>query len=414
MRFEFTIARRLFGVRDDARRISRPALRIAMWGVAVGLAVMLLSVFIVLGFKTEIRDKAIGFGGHIQVLNTQTLFTGESQPVVVDELLMHRLGRTDGVRHVQRFAVRAGMLKTDAAFQGVVVRGVGEEYDTTFLASHLKGGRLPHFVSDKATNEILVSSRTASALGLEVGSRVYAYFFSGQLKARRFDVVGIYETHLRDFDENFVFTGLRTVVQLNDWEDDQCSGVELLTSDFEQLQPVADRVAAIVNRTSDRNGDVYTSATLRELYPGIFTWLSLLDTNVYVILILMISLSIFTMTSGLLIIILERTNFIAVMKSLGASNTQLRRVFLYFATFIIGRGMMIGNIIGLGLALAEQQWGFVRLDADTYYVDTVPVLISWPMVAAVNVATLVLSVAMLIVPTYLVARIHPARVMRFE
>ncbi len=414
MRFEFTIARRLFGVRDDARRISRPALRIAMWGVAVGLAVMLLSVFIVLGFKTEIRDKAIGFGGHIQVLNTQTLFTGESQPVVVDELLMHRLGRTDGVRHVQRFAVRAGMLKTDAAFQGVAVRGVGEEYDTTFLASHLKGGRLPHFVSDKATNEILVSSRTASALGLEVGSRVYAYFFSGQLKARRFDVVGIYETHLRDFDENFVFTGLRTVVQLNDWEDDQCSGVELLTSDFEQLQPVADRVAAIVNRTSDRNGDVYTSATLRELYPGIFTWLSLLDTNVYVILILMISLSIFTMTSGLLIIILERTNFIAVMKSLGASNTQLRRVFLYFATFIIGRGMMIGNIIGLGLALAEQQWGFVRLDADTYYVDTVPVLISWPMVAAVNVATLVLSVAMLIVPTYLVARIHPARVMRFE
>ncbi len=414
MRFEFTIARRLFGVRDDARRISRPALRIAMWGVAVGLAVMLLSVFIVLGFKTEIRDKAIGFCGHIQVLNTQTLFTGESQPVVVDELLMHRLGRTDGVRHVQRFAVRAGMLKTDAAFQGVAVRGVGEEYDTTFLASHLKGGRLPHFVSDKATNEILVSSRTASALGLEVGSRVYAYFFSGQLKARRFDVVGIYETHLRDFDENFVFTGLRTVVQLNDWEDDQCSGVELLTSDFEQLQPVADRVAAIVNRTSDRNGDVYTSATLRELYPGIFTWLSLLDTNVYVILILMISLSIFTMTSGLLIIILERTNFIAVMKSLGASNTQLRRVFLYFATFIIGRGMMIGNIIGLGLALAEQQWGFVRLDADTYYVDTVPVLISWPMVAAVNVATLVLSVAMLIVPTYLVARIHPARVMRFE
>jgi lipoprotein-releasing system permease protein len=414
VRFEFTIARRLFGVRDDARRISRPALRIAMWGVAVGLAVMLLSVFIVLGFKTEIRDKAIGFGGHIQVLNTQTLFTGESQPVVVDELLMHRLGRTDGVRHVQRFAVRAGMLKTDAAFQGVAVRGVGEEYDTTFLASHLKGGRLPHFVSDKATNEILVSSRTASALGLEVGSRVYAYFFSGQLKARRFDVVGIYETHLRDFDENFVFTGLRTVVQLNDWEDDQCSGVELLTSDFEHLQPVADRVAAIVNRTSDRNGDVYTSATLRELYPGIFTWLSLLDTNVYVILILMISLSIFTMTSGLLIIILERTNFIAVMKSLGASNTQLRRVFLYFATFIIGRGMMIGNIIGLGLALAEQQWGFVRLDADTYYVDTVPVLISWPMVAAVNVATLVLSVAMLIVPTYLVARIHPARVMRFE
>lgn len=414
MRFEFSIARRLFGERDDARRISRPAVRIAVWGVAVGLAVMLLSVFIVLGFKNEIRDKAIGFGGHIQVLNTQTLFTGEAEPVVVDELLMHKLQRLPGITHVQRFANRAGMLKTDAAFQGIVLRGVAEEYDTLFLTSHLREGRMPRFSATETTNEVLVSARQASLLGLQVGSRVYAYFFSGQLKARRFEVVGIYETHLRDFDDAFVFTALHSVVKLNEWEDDQCSGAELLTADYERVDDAAASVAALINRTADRNGDVYTSATLAELHPGIFTWLSLLDTNVYVILVLMIGISLFTMTSGLLIIILERTNFIAVMKSLGATNTQLRRVFLSFAALIIGRGLLFGNIIGLGLALAEQQWGFVHLDPATYYVDAVPVLISWPLVIAINAATLIISLIVLVVPTYLVARIHPAQVMRFE
>ncbi|MBQ7443107.1 MAG: ABC transporter permease [Bacteroidaceae bacterium] len=414
MRFEFTIARRLFGERTDARRISRPAVRIAVWGVAVGLAVMLLSVFIVRGFKREIRAKAIGFGGHIQVMNTQTLFTGEASPVVVGDSLMRQLRSLPAVTHVQRFANRTGLFKTEGAFQGIVLRGVGEEYDTLFLAAHLLAGRMPRFSSTEAANEVLISSRQAATLGLDVGSRVFAYFFAGELKARRFDVVGIYQTHLRDFDDAFAFTALATVVRLNGWEDDQCSGAELLTADYDDIDATATAVATLVNRTADRNGDIYTSATLAELHPGIFSWLSLLDTNVYVILVLMIGISIFTMTSGLLIIILERTNFIAVMKSMGATNTQLRRVFLAFAALIIGRGMLMGNAIGLALALAQQQWGIVHLDPATYYVDAVPVSISWLHVAAINAATLTLSLAVLIVPTYLVARIHPARVMRFD
>lgn len=385
-----------------------------MWGVAVGLAVMLLSVFIVLGFKSEIRNKAIGFGGHIQVMNIQTLFTGESHPVVMDGLLMHKLERLPGITHVQRYAIRAGMLKTDAAFHGIILRGVAEEYDTLFLHQHMQEGRLPRFSASEPCNEILVSRRQADVLGLEVGSRVYAYFFSDRLKARRFDVVGVYETHLRDFDDAIVFAALSTVVQLNDWDDDQCSGAELLTADYEHVDASAAAVTAFINRSEDHNGDVYTSATLAEIHPGIFTWLSLLDTNVYVILALMIGISLFTMTSGLLIIILERTNFIAVMKSLGATDTQLRSVFLAFAALIIGRGLVIGNVLGLGLALAEQQWGFVHLDPATYYVDAVPVLISWPLVLVINVVTLLVSLLVLIVPSYLVARIHPARVMRFE
>lgn len=414
VRFEFSIARRLFGHRDDTRRISQPAVQIALWGVAVGLAVMLLSVFIVLGFKGEIRQKAIGFGGHIQVLNMQTLFTGEPEPIFVDSLLLSRLERIHGITHAQRFATRTGLFKTETAFQGIALRGVAEEYDTTFLASHLLRGQLPHFTARENSNDVLVSARTASQLGLDVGSRVYAYFFANELKARRFNVVGIYETHLRDFDETFVFCSLRTVTQLNSWEEGQCTGAELQTADFDALDATAMSVASFINRTQDRYGETYSSATVRELYPGIFTWLSLLDTNVYVILILMIGISVFTMTSGLLIIILERTNFIAVMKSVGATNGQLRLVFLSFATFIIGRGLIIGNILGVGLALAQKHFALVHLDPATYYVDAVPVAFSWTYVLLINVATLVISVAVLVIPSYLVARIHPAQVMRFE
>ena len=416
MRFELSIARRLFGERDDARRISRPAVRIAMWGVAVGLAVMLLSVFIVIGFKNEIRDKAMGFASHIQVQNVQTLFGGESAPVVVDKLFMHHLSRLPGIAHVQRYADKAGMLKTDDAFKGIVLRGVAEEYDTTFLASHLVAGSVPHFAASASDNDndILLSARTARELGLEVGARVYAYFFAEQVKARRFRVAGIYETHLRDFDDAFVFASLHTAQQLSDWEADQCSGAELKVTDVDLLDETAASVVAAVNRREDAYGEIYSSATVRELYPSLFSWLALLDTNVYVILILMIGISIFTMTSGLLIIILERTNFIAAMKSLGATDMQLRRVFLSFAALIILRGLLIGNVLGLGLTFVQQHFGLIHLDPDTYYVDTVPLTISWPLVIAINVVTLVLSVLMLIVPSHLVARVHPARVMRFE
>lgn len=385
-----------------------------MWGVAVGLAVMLLTVFIVIGFKQEIRGKAIGFGGHIQVMNMETLFGGEQQPVIVDSALMQQLSSLDGVAHVQRFGTQAGMLKTDNNFRGVVLRGVAEEYDTTFLSAHLLRGSLPHFSATKSTMDILISARTASLLGVDVDSHVAAYFFTKSLKARRFRVAGIYQTHLRDFDENIVFTALRTVAQIASWEDKQCSGAELLVDDFDNLQAPADAVVAAVNRHEDANGAVYTSATVQELYPGIFTWLSLLDTNVYVILLLMICISIFTMASGLLIIILERTNFIAVMKSLGASNGQLRIIFLCFAAMLVGRGLLLGNIIGLSLALAQQYLGLVHLDPATYYVDTVPIIISWPLVIAINVATMFISVAVMVIPTYMVSRIHPARVMRFE
>ena len=414
MRVEFSIARRLFSHRDDTRRISRPAVVIAMWGVAVGLAVMILSVCIILGFKGEIRNKVIGFGGHIQVINYQSLYTAEPQPIAVDSALMHRLAELPGVKHVQRFATKTGMLKTEQAFKGISLRGLGTDYDTTFLAHHLIEGRLPRVEGDSVSNEIAISELIAGELGLECGDRVFAYFFSENVKARRYRIVGIYQTHLREFDNTWIFTDLSGVQRLGGWQSDQVTGAELLVSDFDQLEGVTATVAALVNRTQDAYSSTYSTHHIQELYPGIFSWLSLLDTNVYVILVLMVGLSLFTMTAGLLIIILERTTFIAIMKSIGTTNSQLRLIFLHFAALLIGRGLLLGNVLGVGLALLQQQVGVVHLDPATYYVDVVPIHISWPLVVLLNVATLVITLFVLILPSFLVARIEPARVMRFE
>ena len=398
----------------DQQRISRPAVTIAQWGVAVGLAVMILSVCIIIGFKGEVRAKVVGFGGHIEVINYESLYSPEAQPIAVDGLLLHQLERRPGIRHAQRFCTKTGMLKTEAAFKGVVLRGVAEEYDTTFLSHHLVEGRLPHFSDSLQSGEVCISRLMANELGLKAGDRVYAYFFSESVKARRFTVIGIYESHLREFDNTLVFTDLLTPQKLAGWESDQCSGAELLVEDFERLDATTLAVADALNRTQDAYGATRSVHSIRELYPALFSWLALLDTNVYVILGLMIGLSLFTMTAGLLIIILERTNFIAVMKSLGASNSHLRHIFLYFAAMLVGRGMLWGNVLGLGLALLQQQTGLVRLDPATYYVSSVPIQIPWLLILLLNVATMMITLIVLILPTYLISHIHPARVMRFE
>lgn len=425
MHFELSIARRLYGLRSEGRRISYPVVTIAMWGVAVGLAVMILSVCIILGFKDEIRQKVVGFGGHVELLNLESLTSSEAQPIVVDTALFQRLMGNENVAHVQRFATKTGMFKTNDAFKGFFLRGFAEEYDTTFLAQHLIEGRLPRFTAATSyhdttatapvrPNEIAISALIARTLGLKVGDKVYAYFFSEQVKARRFLIVGVYQTHLREFDNNFVYTDLTTVQRLNGWASDQCAGAELYLKDYRRLQEGTHSIAQMMDHTQDHYGATYTTHSVEELYPGLFSWLSLLDTNVYVILVLMLLLSLFTMTAGLLIIILERTNFIAVMKSLGATNGQVRRIFLFFAAMLVGRGLLLGDILGIGLALVQQQCGVVHLDPAYYYIDSVPVQFSWPIIVLLNVATLLITVLVLIVPSFLVARVHPARVMRFE
>lgn len=414
MNYNLFIARRLYRSADNKRRVSRPAISIATAGIALGLAVMIVSVCVVLGFKHEVMSKVTGFGSHIQVVNLQSLQMAESQPIRFPQPVVDELKSVRGVKHMQRYCEKAGMLKTDEAFRGVMLRGVGEEYDTTFLASHMVAGRIQAFSNKKQTNKILISQMLASQLRVGVGDRLYAYFFDDGVRARRFSIEGIYQTHMSEFDKNLVFTDLYACQKLAGWESVQYSGMEISVDDFTQLDRIGYDVAMALREHNDPDGAYYSANTIRKLYPNIFLWLSLLDTNVWVILALMVAVAAFTMISGLLIIILERTNFVGIMKALGATNGELRCLFLYFGVFIIGRALIIGNVIGLGLVGLQQYTGLVHLDPDTYYVDSVPMQINWLYIVLINIGTLLISVMVLIIPSYVVSHIHPAKSIRFE
>ena len=414
MNFAWFMARRLYG-QGEGRRASQSAIAIATAGVAVGLAVMIIAISVVLGFKAEVQNRAAGIGSHIQILNYQTNYTAEPQPIVINDSLTRVLRAVPGVANVQRFCMKSGMLKTEESFQGVAFRGIDEDYDLSFLRSCLLEGTIAHpFSAKENTGRIVISQMMARELHLSVGSRVYAYFFDNTLRARRFTVEAIYATNLENFDSRLVFCDYKTVHQLSGYEADQSSGAEVNVADLKQLDPVLAMVNDVVNHRQDSYGAYYTAPSVKELNPQIFAWLDLLDINVLVILLLMVAVAGFTTISGLLIIILERTQFIGVMKALGSSNRSLRHLFIYYAVFIIGRGMLVGNLLGLGLCLLQQHVGLVHLDASTYYVDQVPILLSWPMIVLVNVLTFVVATAALILPSFVVSHIHPARSIRFE
>lgn len=415
MNLPLFIARRIYSANDARQKVGRPAMRIATAGVAIGLAVMLVSVSVVFGFKHTIRDKVVGFGSHITVANFMSLHGRDTRPICIDDSMMAVLRSIDGVKHVQRYAVKQGILKTDSDFLGVAFKGIAEEYDTTFIHDNLVNGSIPMFSDSIGHNKILVSKIMADRLRLKTGDKVFAYFIDNNgVRARRFTVSGVYQTNLSKFDEAICFTDLYTTVRLNGWETGQTGGAELTVNNFDDINAVEENLVKKVNRTIDRYGETYSSETVQDSNPQIFTWLDLLDLNVWIILALMLCVAGFTMISGLLIIILERTAMIGVLKALGTRNDTVRKTFLWFAVFIIGKGMLIGNIVGLGLIALQKLTGVVKLDAATYYVDTVPVELNVPAILLLNAATLIVSVFVLIAPSYLASKVRPAKSMRYE
>ena len=415
MNLPLFLSRKIYGQQDEGREVSRPAIRIAMLGVAIGLAVMIVTVSVVLGFKHTIRDKVVGFGSHIQVQNVMSAGSTTPFSVCIGDSMMQVLQGIEGVKHVERYAMTQGILKTEDEFLGVMFKGVGQEYENHFLKQHLVEGELPEF-SDSTTKYPLVISKTMSnKLNLHAGDRVFAYFINqDDVRTRRFTISAVYETNMKRFDDVICLTDLYATRRLNSWENDECSGAELLIDDFDQLETVSDHVIDQVNRTEDRMQNSFTSMNIRELYPQVFSWLELLDINVWIILALMVCVAGFTMISGLLIIILERTQMIGVLKALGARNKTIRHTFLWFAVFIIGQGLLWGNLLGIGIVLLQQYSGLITLDAQTYYVSEAPMELNIPLILLLNAATLVISIFVLVAPSYLVSRIHPVQSMRYE
>ena len=417
MGLSLTLARRFFSASgENGKRASRPAIAIATAGIAVGLAVMLISVCVVRGFQAEVAGKLMGFGSHMEVLDYNTFASPESFPVTADTALINALENLPEVSIVQRYAEKIGILKTEESFAAIELKGLSPEYDTDFIQKHLVAGKLPHLSDTASTNRIVLSKQLATDLQLAVGDRVYAYFFEDNVKMRRFTIAAIYQTNMKQFDRTFVLTDLHTVQRLNSWDESKASGLEIRIRDFARLAESKITVEEVVNALPDTAGTVRSVLTIREnpRTAGVFNWLTLLDTNVYVILVLILLVAAFSMISGLLILILERTQTIGVLKALGATNTRLRHTFLYYGAFIVLRGMLFGNILSLLILWAQDRFGLVHLNPETYYVDTVPVSLEWWPIVLVNVATLLLTVATLVIPGFLISRIQPARAIRFD
>ena len=415
MNLPLFIAKRIYSDQGDKRNVSRPAIRIAIVGVAIGLMVMIVTVCVVLGFKHTIRDKVAGFGGHIQVSNLMKYNDIDPYTICADDSMMQVFRAQPGVRHVQRYTITQGLLKTDDDFLGVMFKGVGPEFDSTFLRQNIVAGEIPAFNDSTSRYQLLMSKMIADKLHLSVGDKVFAYFIGDEnVKTRKYTVAGIYQTNMTRFDENLCFTDLYAANRLNGWDGDRCTGVEATVEDLDRLSVTADAFIDNVNRTDDGHGNQMITQTIYETYPTIFTWLELLDINVWIILVLMVCVAGFTMISGLLIIILERTQMIGILKALGTRNKTIRHTFLWFSVFIIGQGMLWGNILGIGIVLLQQYTGFVSLDPQVYYVSKAPMELNLPLIALLDLVTLLVCVFVLIAPSYLVSHIHPAKSMRYE
>lgn len=402
--------------RRGQRRASTPAIRIATAGIAVGLAVMIVSVCVVKGFQQQVSEKLTGFASHLTILDLGSFSSPETYPVATPPQLVAEVEKAPGVRRVQRVSQKMGIFKTHNDFAGVSLKGVAEDYDLGFLRSCIVEGRVPRFSSRKGSDSIVVSRTLADKLGLRLGDRVYSYYFSQTIKQRRFTVAAIYDTHLKQFDGNCVWTDLYTVNRLNSWDADQSSMLEIHLASMDDLPQAQQWLNKQVGGRKDRMGRTYTVMSIREnpLTASVLSWLELLDFNVMAILVIMICVAGFTMISGLLILILERTVSIGLLKALGLSDSRVRHTFLWFAGFIVARGLLWGNVIGLGLIFLQWQFGLVRLNPETYYLDVVPVSFNVMWIIGLNLSTLLVTMLALILPSHLAARVQPAKVIRFD
>lgn len=403
---EWKIAKRLYFSEEGKARTSRPAVRVAMGGILIGVMVMIVAICVVVGFKQEIQRKVAGFGSHIQVVNFDNNATYELQPVEVSDSLLQKLRGLPYVKQVSTFASKPGILKTDSAFQGIIFKGT-DYWD--YFAENLVSGSLP-----EEKNEVIISTVLASQLHLAVGDAILCYFVQDDLRVRKLYVSGLYNTCMSEMDRLFVLGDIDLVRQLNHWRASQASGIEVLVDDLRHLQEAADGVYFATANRLDEAGNAFYTQTLEQLNPQIFGWLDLLDMNVVIIIVLMLCVSGFSIITGLIILILESITLIGTLKALGAHNRFVRRIFIYEAILLVGKGMLWGNVLGLGLVALQYFTQVIPLDASIYYVSYVPMAFPWGWLVALNIGVLLVAWVIMLAPSAIVSQISPAKVMHFE
>jgi len=414
MNLPYFIARRLIRGRIEKTSFSRPINIIAIVGIAMGLAVMIIAVAVLTGFKQQIRDKIVGFGSNIQILNFDSNLSLETIPVSDTQAFVPRIQEMDGIRHVQVFATKAGIIKTAEAIQGVVLKGVGSDFDWDFFRSSIIDGRVFTVSDTGRTNDVIISKKISDMLRLKTGDSFAMYFVQDPPRSRRFTVSGIYETSLEEFDKMYVFCDIGHIKRLNGWTDDQVSGFEIFIDDFDRLDEMTLAVRNQVGYKLLEDETKFRVTNIRLRYPQIFDWLNFQDMNVFIIITLMLLVAGFNMISGLLIIILEKTNMIGIFKAIGSNNVTIRKIFLYQAAYLIVKGLLWGNIIGLGLAYLQLKTGIISLDPSSYYIKTVPVNLELSHILMLNAGTMIIIILMLLVPSQLISRISPVKAIRYD
>lgn len=408
------IARRINSSVRNKKSLSHPIITIATAGIALGLAVMIISVAIVTGFKKEIRNKVSGFGSHIQILNFDSNKSFETQPIEKDKGYYPFIKTLKGVKHMQVFATKAGIIKTKDEIQGVVLKGVGSDYDWSFFKKNLIAGDVFKIDDSIKSKNILISQTLANLLKLKPGQDIAMFFIQDPPRMQRFTISGIYNTSLDEFDKLFVLCDIKHIQKLNNWSPNLVSGFEVEIEEFNELDRMNEEISNIINYDFFENNTRMRVISIREKHPQIFDWLGLMDMNVWVILILMVAVAGVNMISGLLILILERTNMIGVLKSVGAENFRIRNIFLYQSVFIISKGLFWGNLIGISICLIQQQFHVLKLDPASYYLDAVPVNFNIPYILLLNIGTLLITVFMLVLPSLIISSISPAKTIRFN
>ncbi|MFT7114024.1 MAG: lipoprotein-releasing system permease protein [Candidatus Azotimanducaceae bacterium] len=410
MKHELFIAKRIGATTSKEHSVTKPIINIAVGAIAISLIVIIIAMATGMGLQKTIRDKVAHFGGHIRITNFDFNNAAEQSPISGNQEFYQVLKDKPKIDHVQKVATKAGLIKTETDFEGVIFKGISSDFNPKFFKEYLRQGTVPSFYPGMRNDSIVVSSLLAKRLQLSIGHKVAMYFFNkgnGKPKIRAFIVSGIYNTGLEDFDKNMVFGALEQIRGINKWEASQIGAFEIQLHNFSDLEKMDEWIYQII-------GFNLSTQTVAELHPQLLQWVQLFDTNIILIIAIMIAVGIINITSALLIMILERTQMIGILKALGSNNWSIRKIFILKASQLIFKGLLIGNVIGLGFCLLQQNFGWIELDETSYYVRQVPIYLDWSLIILVNVGTLLIAFFTMLFPSWLITKIKPIKAIRFD
>jgi len=417
LNLEYFIAKRLIATKNHKSSISAPIIKIAIAAIAIGMIMMIVSVATGIGLQQKIREKVAAFNGHIIITNYDDNQSEVSiNPISTNQDFYPKFKNVEGISHIQAVATKAGIIRTETSFEGIIYKGVGKDYQWKNLEEYLIQGKLPD-VSKKLNPDVLISKYLADRLDLKVGDKFNTFFMkenSNQLpNLRVFVVAGIYNSGFQEFDATYIIGDIRHLQRINKWKPDQVGAFEVFIDDFDKIEQKGQEVYDNTQNKEDASKTLDTQ-TISEKYYNIFEWLQLFDFNIIVILVIMVIVATINMVVALLVLILERTQMIGILKAIGASNWTVRKIFLYNAFYLIIRGLLWGNVIGIGLIVIQQQFGIVKLNPDSYYVNVAPAYLDWLYILLLNIGTLIICLAVLLIPSYIVTKISPVKAMRFD